>query len=307
MILVDDGLATGATMRAAVKAVRQLEPSSITVAVPVAAPDSVAQLEPLADRIICLHMPHDLYAIGRWYQNLIRPRTAWWSICCSAPGAGRAAGMSQSSATPMRFTLGRPACTATCACRLRRVDWWSSCTAAAARHSPRNQSVARCFNEMGLATLLFDLLTKHEQPIDEITRQLRFDIPLLSQRLTGVIDQLSSDAQLRELRIGLFGASTGAAAALTTAASAQPTSRQWSRAGARRPGRAVAGTSPRRFAVHRRQPRPGGAGLNRAAAARLQCEHQLVVVPGASHLFEEHGTLEEVARLAGDWFVRHLV
>ncbi|WP_216081063.1 hypothetical protein, partial [Shigella sp. FC2125] len=72
------------------------------------------------------------------------------------------------------------------------------------RHSPRNQSVARCFNEMGLATLLFDLLTKHEQPIDEITRQLRFDIPLLSQRLTGVIDQLSSDAQLRELRIGLF-------------------------------------------------------------------------------------------------------
>ncbi|NIM32202.1 MAG: phosphoribosyltransferase [Pseudomonas stutzeri] len=69
VILVDDGLATGATMRAAVKAVRQLEPSSITVAVPVAAPDSVAQLEPLADRIICLHMPHDLYAIGRWYQN----------------------------------------------------------------------------------------------------------------------------------------------------------------------------------------------------------------------------------------------
>ncbi|NIU62361.1 MAG: alpha/beta hydrolase, partial [Pseudomonas stutzeri] len=128
--------------------------------------------------------------------------------------------MSQSSATPMRFTLGKARlhgdlCVPAAARGLVVFVHGSG----SSRHSPRNQSVARCFNEMGLATLLFDLLTKHEQPIDEITRQLRFDIPLLSQRLTGVIDQLSSDAQLRELRIGLFGASTGAAAALTTAAS----------------------------------------------------------------------------------------
>ena len=175
------------------------------------------------------------------------------------------------------------------------------------RHSPRNQSVARCFNEMGLATLLFDLLTKHEQPIDEITRQLRFDIPLLSQRLTGVIDQLSSDAQLRELRIGLFGASTGAAAALTTAASRPADiAAVVSRGGA-------STAEPSLARVHAASLFIVGSRdlevleLNRAAAARLQCEHQLVVVPGASHLFEEHGTLEEVARLAGDWFVRHLV
>ncbi len=216
--------------------------------------------------------------------------------------------MSQSSATPMRFTLGKAhlhgdLCVPAAARGLVVFVHGSG----SSRHSPRNQSVARCFNEMGLATLLFDLLTKHEQPIDEITRQLRFDIPLLSQRLTGVIDQLSSDAQLRELRIGLFGASTGAAAALTTAAS-----RPADIAAVVSRGGRVDLAEPSLARVHAASLFIVGSRdlevleLNRAAAARLQCEHQLVVVPGASHLFEEHGTLEEVARLAGDWFVRHL-
>ncbi len=217
--------------------------------------------------------------------------------------------MSQSSATPMRFTLGKARlhgdlCVPAAARGLVVFVHGSG----SSRHSPRNQSVARCFNEMGLATLLFDLLTKHEQPIDEITRQLRFDIPLLSQRLMGVIDQLSSDAQLRELRIGLFGASTGAAAALTTAAS-----RPADIAAVVSRGGRVDLAEPSLARVHAASLFIVGSRdlevleLNRAAAARLQCEHQLVVVPGASHLFEEHGTLEEVARLAGDWFVRHLV
>ncbi|AZL50084.1 dienelactone hydrolase family protein [Stutzerimonas stutzeri] len=217
--------------------------------------------------------------------------------------------MSQSSATPMRFTLGKARlhgdlCVPAAARGLVVFVHGSG----SSRHSPRNQSVARCFNEMGLATLLFDLLTKHEQPIDEITRQLRFDIPLLSQRLTGVIDQLSSDVQLRELRIGLFGASTGAAAALTTAAS-----RPADIAAVVSRGGRVDLAEPSLARVHAASLFIVGSRdlevleLNRAAAARLQCEHQLVVVPGASHLFEEHGTLEEVARLAGDWFVRHLV
>ncbi len=217
--------------------------------------------------------------------------------------------MSQSSATPMRFTFGKARlhgdlCVPAAARGLVVFVHGSG----SSRHSPRNQSVARCFNEMGLATLLFDLLTKHEQPIDEITRQLRFDIPLLSQRLTGVIDQLSSDAQLRELRIGLFGASTGAAAALTTAAS-----RPADIAAVVSRGGRVDLAEPSLARVHAASLFIVGSRdlevleLNRAAAARLQCEHQLVVVPGASHLFEEHGTLEEVARLAGDWFVRHLV
>jgi pimeloyl-ACP methyl ester carboxylesterase len=167
--------------------------------------------------------------------------------------------------------------------------------------------VARYFNELGLATLLFDLLTADEQSIDEITRQLRFDIPLLSQRLSGVVDQLGNDAGLRELRIGLFGASTGAAAALITAAS-RPADVA---AVVSRGGRVdLADQSLARvkaaslFLVGSRDLEV--LELNRAAAARLQCVHQLQVVPGATHLFEEHGTLEQVARLAGDWFVRHL-
>lgn len=175
------------------------------------------------------------------------------------------------------------------------------------RHSPRNRSVAEYFNTRGLATLLFDLLTEEEQPIDEVTRQLRFDIPLLSERLNGVVDQLRSDQTLRGLRLGLFGASTGAAAALITASS-RPADIG---AVVSRGGRVdLAGESlervqaPSLFIV-------GGADievleLNRQASAQLHCRHELAVVPGATHLFEEPGKMEEVARLAGDWFRRHL-
>ena len=217
--------------------------------------------------------------------------------------------MSQPTSTPMRFTVGKA-----------RLHGDLSVPPDAAglvvfvhgsgssRHSPRNQSVARYFNELGLATLLFDLLTADEQAIDEITRQLRFDIPLLSQRLTGVVDQLGNEADLRELRIGLFGASTGAAAALITAAS-RPADVA---AVVSRGGRVdLADQSLARvkaaslFLVGSRDLEV--LELNREAAARLHCVHQLQVVPGATHLFEEHGTLEQVARLAGDWFVRHLV
>ena len=216
--------------------------------------------------------------------------------------------MTALAATPMRFTLGKARlhgelCLPPAATGLVVFVHGSG----SSRHSPRNRSVAHCFNEMGLATLLFDLLTKHEQPIDEITRQLRFDIPLLSQRLSGVVDQLSSDTRLQGLRIGLFGGSTGAAAALTTAAS-RPADIA---AVVSRGGRVdLADLSLAR--VKAASLLLVGSGdlevleLNRAAAARLQCVHQLVVVPGATHLFEEHGTLEEVARLAGDWFLRHL-
>ncbi|MCQ4298435.1 dienelactone hydrolase family protein [Pseudomonas songnenensis] len=216
--------------------------------------------------------------------------------------------MSQPTSTPMRFTLGKARlhgdlCVPPDAAGLVVFVHGSG----SSRHSPRNQSVARYFNELGLATLLFDLLTADEQSIDEITRQLRFDIPLLSQRLSGVVDQLGNDAGLRELRIGLFGASTGAAAALITAAS-RPADVA---AVVSRGGRVdLAAQSLARvkaaslFLVGSRDLEV--LELNRAAAARLQCVHQLQVVPGATHLFEEHGTLEQVARLAGDWFVRHL-
>jgi dienelactone hydrolase len=176
------------------------------------------------------------------------------------------------------------------------------------RHSPRNRFVARALRDAGLATLLIDLLTEEEEQVDQHTAHLRFDIGLLADRLVGVTDWLAEDPRTAGLSVGYFGASTGGGAALAAAAS--------------RPGRVGAVVS--------RGGRPDLAGpalaavraptllivggddrpvirMNDEALDRLGAPvKKLVIVPGASHLFEEPGTLEEVARLAADWFTRHL-
>ncbi len=175
------------------------------------------------------------------------------------------------------------------------------------RHSPRNRYVARVLNEAKLATLLVDLLTPDEEAVDLRTAHLRFDIRLLAGRLVGVTDWLTQYPDTRELRIGYFGASTGAAAALVAAA------RRPDAVGAivSRGGRPdLAGPALARV----RAPTlliVGGndfevVELNRRALARLSCAKQLEIVPGATHLFEEPGALEEVARLACEWFERYL-
>ena len=175
------------------------------------------------------------------------------------------------------------------------------------RHSSRNRYVARVLNEAKLATLLIDLLTLDEEVIDARTAQLRFDIELLAERLVGATDWLTRFPDTKHLRIGYFGASTGAAAALVAAA-VRPdvVSAVVSRGG--RPDLAGAAL------MHVRAPTllivGGNDGqviqLNRTALAELRCEKQLMIVPGATHLFEEPGALDEVARLARDWFHRHL-
>ena len=175
------------------------------------------------------------------------------------------------------------------------------------RLSPRNLQVARYFNELGLATLLFDLLTPPEERVDRLSAEYRFDIPRLSQRLVGVLDWLAGNAEFGALRIGLFGASTGAAAALIAAAQRQQTVHAVVSRGGRSDlaGAALAQvTAPTLQIV-------GGADpqvlrLNREASQQLHCEQQLAVVPGATHLFEEPDALEQVALLAGEWFCRHL-
>ena len=176
------------------------------------------------------------------------------------------------------------------------------------RHSSRNRYVARVLNAAKLATLLIDLLTLDEEVIDARTAQLRFDIELLAERLVGATDWLTRFPDTKHLRIGYFGASTGAAAALVAAA-VRPdvVSAVVSRGG--RPDLAGAAL------MHVRAPTllivGGNDGqviqLNRAALAELRCEKQLMIVPGATHLFEEPGALDEVARLARDWFHRHLI
>ncbi|QKV91157.1 dienelactone hydrolase family protein [Streptomyces sp. NA02950] len=173
------------------------------------------------------------------------------------------------------------------------------------RHSPRNRAVAQVLQRADLATLLFDLLTEAEERVDAITAEHRFDIPLLGRRLVGAVDWLAGHPATTGLPVGLFGASTGAAAALTAAAE--------------RPDRVGAVVS--------RGGRPDLAGgvlnrvsapvllvvggddhevlrLNEQAAAMLAAPHEVHVVPGATHLFEEPGTLEQAAEAARDWFAR---
>lgn len=174
------------------------------------------------------------------------------------------------------------------------------------RHSPRNQMVARHLRDQRLATLLFDLLTPEEESIDSVTRQLRFDIPFLAGRLSAVTEWLATQAGIPR-SLGYFGSSTGAAAALVAAADSGSNVR----AVVSRGGRAdLAGAALER--VEAATLLIVGANdsqvlkLNEMALERMRCQRELVVVPGATHLFEEPGTLEQVARHAGRWFVRHL-
>lgn len=175
------------------------------------------------------------------------------------------------------------------------------------RLSPRNQAVATSLNDSRIATLLIDLLTGEEEAIDRVTAHLRFDIGLLAQRLIGATDWLLQAPETRALRIGYFGASTGAAAALMAAVErTQAVGAIVSRGG--RPDLAGAALprvqAPTLLIV-------GGNDspvihMNRAALAELRCEKRLEIVPGATHLFEEPGTLERVADLARGWFKSYL-
>jgi putative phosphoribosyl transferase len=176
------------------------------------------------------------------------------------------------------------------------------------RFSPRNRHVARLLNQGRLATLLIDLLTPAEEAVDLHTAELRFDIGLLAHRLVGATDWLVRFPDTRHLHVGCFGSSTGAAAALVAAAERpQNVSAVVSRGG--RPD--LAGPflprveAPTLLIVGGRDIQV--IELNHAALVRLRCEKQFVIVPGATHLFEEPGTLDEVARLAGEWFLHHLV
>ena len=176
------------------------------------------------------------------------------------------------------------------------------------RHSARNRLVAQRLQQAGIGTLLFDLLTIQEEQVDLRTREHRFDIPLLTQRMQDATAWAAAQAELRNAPIGYFGASTGSAAALIAAARlgtriAAVVSRG-GRPDLAGPAALAAVTAPTLLIV-------GGADhgvieLNQEALKRLQCEKRLEVVPGATHLFEEAGALEEVSRLAASWFGAHM-
>jgi putative phosphoribosyl transferase len=175
------------------------------------------------------------------------------------------------------------------------------------RHSPRNQFVARTLNDFGLATLLFDLLTPDEEATDMYTREHRFNIGLLAERLVHATKWAKQQEQTRNLRVGYFGSSTGAAAALVAAAEIS----QYVGAIVSRGGRPdLAGDAlpkvqtPTLLIVGRNDDIV--IELNEMARDQMRCEVKLEIVPGATHLFEEPGALEKVAKLATDWFVNHI-
>ena len=174
------------------------------------------------------------------------------------------------------------------------------------RHSPRNQFVARTLNDAGLATLLFDLLTQEEEAIDMQTREHRFNIGLLAERLVHATRWAKQQDETRDLQIGYFGSSTGGGAALVAAAdSPQDVAAVVSRGG--RPD--LAGEALPRVQAPTLLIVGGNDDvvieLNEQARDQMRCEVKLEIVPGATHLFEEPGALEKVAKLASDWFLLH--
>lgn len=176
------------------------------------------------------------------------------------------------------------------------------------RHSPRNEAVADALHRSGVATLLFDLLTPDEESVDNVTAQQRFDIDLLTARLTGAVDWLADNDDTEGTPVGLFGASTGAAAALRTAAE-RPDVVQAVVSRGGRPD--LAGTTalqevraPTLLIVGEED--TAVRGMNEEAADRLEGPNRIHVVPRATHLFEEEGALEEVADAASEWFTKIL-
>ncbi|MFJ3519963.1 MULTISPECIES: phosphoribosyltransferase family protein [unclassified Streptomyces] len=300
VIVVDDGIATGATAAAACEVVRAQGAARVVLAAPVAPPDAVARLGSAADEVVCLSTPQAFRAVGEWYQDF-----------------------SQTSDEEVVFLLARAAADSAARPPVRAVAVEVDADGLAlagdlalpegagavvvfahgsgsSRHSPRNRSVAADLNRAGLGTLLLDLLT----PAEETDRANVFDIGTLAGRLAAATAWLR---RRESLPVGWFGASTGAAAALWAAASDPGIGAVVSRGG--RPDLA----GPRLAAV--RAPTlliVGGRDttvldLNRSALGELRCENRLEIVPGATHLFEEPGALDRVAVLARDWFTRHLM
>ena len=176
------------------------------------------------------------------------------------------------------------------------------------RHSPRNQYVARTLRSAGIGTLLFDLLTREEELKDQVTAELRFDIPFLANRLKDATRWLMLRPEMKGMRLGYIGASTGAAAALVAAAELPNMVEAIVSRGGRPDlaGKALPAVAAPTLLIVGGDDEPV-IGMNQDALAELRCEKKLVIVPGATHLFEEPGTLEEVARLAAEWFTQYLV
>jgi predicted phosphoribosyltransferase/dienelactone hydrolase len=307
VVIVDDGLATGATARAAVETVRAAGAARIVLAVPVGAPDTVRLLGEVADDVVVLQAPRELRSVGEWYDDF-RQTTDDEVVAALASSRSAPPGVEAEPApvreTEVSIAVPGAALGGTLRWPERPVGLVVFAHGSgSSRHSPRNIAVARDLADAGLGSLLFDLLTDEEAA----DRSRVFDIPLLARRLRAATAAARRWPQTAESPIGYFGASTGAAAALWAAADLgleiEAVVSRGGRPDLAEPKLAVV-QSPTLLIVGSRD--AVVLDLNRDAARRLRCERRVEVVPGASHLFEEPGTLAQVSRLARQWFLRHL-
>ncbi|MFJ8471399.1 phosphoribosyltransferase family protein [Kitasatospora sp. NPDC094011] len=306
VVVVDDGIATGSTAKAACRIVRARGAARVVLAVPVAPPDWTDRLSEVADELVCVDTPSPFFAIGEFYDDFAQTGDAE-VLRLLAEARGERPPESGAAGTDRELLL--PVAGVRLAGRLTVPPGARGLVVFAhgsgsGRHSPRNRQVARHLNRSGLGTLLFDLLTEAEEP----DRRKVFDVALLGSRLTAVARELGRTEGARGLPLGLFGASTGAAAALYTAAELGPTVRAVVSRGGRPDlaGPEVLGRvgAPTLLVVGALD--AAVLDLNRRARTGLGGESELAVVPRASHLFEEPGTLDQAAELAGSWFLRHL-
>ncbi|WP_435188849.1 phosphoribosyltransferase family protein [Streptomyces sp. bgisy126] len=300
VLVVDDGLATGATALAACRVVRARGAARIVLAVPVAPPGWTARLGGEADETVGVRTPEGFYAVGQFYREFPQTPDDEVIACLDRSRAAR-------DPVVLDTDVRIPVDGAVLAGRLAVPEGAVGLVlfahgSGSSRHSPRNRAVAAELNRAGLGTLLFDLLGEAEAA----DRAHVFDTPLLAGRLAGATERLAGRPDVAGLPLGYFGASTGAAAALWAAGDpASPVAAVVSRGG--RPDLAadrLAGVrAPTLLVVGGEDPLV--LDLNRRAGALLRCEHRLAVVEGATHLFEEPGALEEVAELATSWFTGH--
>ena len=310
-VVVDDGIATGSTIKAACRVARGLGAGRVVVAAPVAPIEVAERLAGDADEVIIVEQPASFYAIGQFYLDFNQTTdgevTSLLERVSRARAGSPAGGHSERGAAgydgDVRITAGGVSLEG----RLKLPPSSTGTVifvhgSGSSRHSPRNRHVAQALNQARLGTLLFDLLT----PVEELDRANVFDIELLANRLIEVTGWLTRLDDWPSQPVGFFGASTGAAAALRAAASLGPDiASVVSRGG--RPDL----TGPRISDVVAPTLLIVGSldtvvlDLNRRAQAQMRCEAALEIVPGATHLFEEPGALDLVAALARQWFTRH--
>lgn len=324
VILVDNGIATGSTVKAAIEVLHKLGVGRLVLAAAVLPRTTANELEQMVDDLIYLQSPQEFIAVGQWYEDFSQTTS---DEVVDLLQRARAPEVPRPTATTPRATGNRhPSANPghiheDVAIGIRNailqgiLDVPHDATgivlfahgSGSSRLSSRNQAVARALLERGLGTLLFDLLTEREEARERTTGELRFNIPLLADRLQQTAKWVRQQDTTRDLPIGYFGASTGGGAAIMADAN-QPglASAVVSRGG--RPDLAGAALprarAPTLLIV-------GGDDtpvirMNREAMNQMRNEVRLEIVPHATHLFEEPGTLDQVSRLAGDWFLQHL-